>query len=96
VPGVTATLVAPVVTQLSVLLEPDPTLVGLAVKDMTAGAERVWGLVVDGSGALVEPPQAVRPVDAKRTRAAAHRLSPARTELTFRLAVEVRERKRHP
>jgi len=41
VPGVTAILVAPVVTQLSVLLEPDEMLAGLAVKDVTVGAEPV-------------------------------------------------------
>jgi hypothetical protein len=97
VPGVTATLAAPVVTQLSVLPEPDLMLAGLAVKDVTAGAEPVCGLVVDGSGLLVEPPQPVAPADTKRARAAARSPSPVRTELTFfRLAVEVGERKRNP
>ena len=37
VPGEMAMLVAPVVTQLSVLLEPDVTLVGLAVKELIVG-----------------------------------------------------------
>jgi hypothetical protein len=37
VPGVMATLVAPVVDQLSVLLEPELMLVGLAVNDVIAG-----------------------------------------------------------
>jgi hypothetical protein len=94
--GVTATLLAPVVTQLSVLLEPDLMLAGLAVKDVTAGAEPVCGLVMGGSGLLVEPPQPVRPAQATRTRTAAQRPNPARTELSFRLAVEGGERKRNP
>ena len=37
VPGVMAILVAPVVTQLSVLLEPELMLVGLAVKELIVG-----------------------------------------------------------
>jgi hypothetical protein len=37
VPGVIAILVAPVVTQLSVLLEPELMLVGLAVKELILG-----------------------------------------------------------
>jgi hypothetical protein len=36
-PGVIAMLVAPVVTQLSVLLEPALTLVGFAVKEVIVG-----------------------------------------------------------
>ena len=95
-PGATATLVAPIVTQLSVLLEPDLMLAGLAVKDVTVGAEPVWGLVVEESGSLVDPPQPARPADAKRTKATARRPSPTRTELTFRRALEVGECKRHP
>ena len=39
VPGVIAMLVAPVVAQLSVLLAPELMLVGLALKDVIAGAE---------------------------------------------------------
>lgn len=37
VPGVMAKLVAPLVTQLSVLLEPDVMLAGLAVKEVIVG-----------------------------------------------------------
>jgi hypothetical protein len=37
VPGVIAMLVAPVVTQLNVLLEPEAMLVGLAVKELIVG-----------------------------------------------------------
>jgi hypothetical protein len=37
VPGVMAILVAPLVTQLRVLLEPDVMLVGLAVKELMVG-----------------------------------------------------------
>ena len=37
VPGVMARLVAPVVAQLSMLLEPEVTLAGLAVKDLITG-----------------------------------------------------------
>jgi len=37
VPGVIARLVAPVVAQLSVLLEPEVMLVGLAVKELIIG-----------------------------------------------------------
>jgi hypothetical protein len=37
VPGVIATLVAPVVAQLSVLLEPELIAAGLAVKEVIAG-----------------------------------------------------------
>jgi hypothetical protein len=96
VPGETATLVAPVVTQLSVLLEPDLTLAGLAEKDVTVGAEPGCGLLVDGTGLLVEPPHPVRAADARRTTAAAQKPSPARTELTFRLAEGGGERKRNP
>ena len=37
VPGVMAMLVAPVVAQLNVLLEPEEMLVGLAAKELTVG-----------------------------------------------------------
>jgi ABC-type uncharacterized transport system permease subunit len=43
VPGVMAMLVAPVVTQLSVLLEPEAMLAGLAVNKLIVGAEPVAG-----------------------------------------------------
>jgi hypothetical protein len=43
VPGVMAMLVAPVVTQLNVLLEPEAMLAGLAAKALIVGAEPVVG-----------------------------------------------------
>ena len=51
VPGVIAILVAPVVTQLSVLLEPELMLVGLAVNEL------IFGLLttVTVTAAVVEP-----------------------------------------
>ena len=53
VPGVMAMLVASVVAQPSVLVEPDVTLVGLAVKELMVG---LLGLVtVTLSVAAVEP-----------------------------------------
>jgi hypothetical protein len=79
-PGVIAMLVAPVVVQLSVLLEPEVMLAELAVKDVTEGAEPVpgavvIGAVVVGAGLLVEPPQLVRPIQASRMRAIAQSVS---------------------
>jgi hypothetical protein len=67
VPGVIATLVAPVADQLSVLLEPELMLVGLAAKDVIAGAEPFPG------GELVEipKPQPARPTQANRMRTSA-------------------------
>jgi hypothetical protein len=53
VPGVMAMLVAPVVVQLSVLLEPEVTLVGLAVKESITGL--LGGLTVTVSVDVVEP-----------------------------------------
>jgi len=53
VPGVMARLVAPVVAQLSVLLEPDVMLVGLAVKDVITGF--VGALMVMVSDEVDEP-----------------------------------------
>jgi hypothetical protein len=46
VPGVIAILVAPVVAQLSVLLEPELILVGLAVKALIVGALGVFTVTV--------------------------------------------------
>jgi hypothetical protein len=46
VPGVMAILVAPVVTQLSVLLEPEVILVGLAVKELMVGLLDVFMVTV--------------------------------------------------
>lgn len=53
VPGVMATLVDPVVTQLSVLLDPAVTLAGLAVNELMVGALAV--LTVTVAVAVVEP-----------------------------------------
>jgi hypothetical protein len=53
VPGVMAILVAPVVAQLSVLLEPDVILVGLAEKESIVGLLDVFMVTV--SVEVVEP-----------------------------------------
>jgi hypothetical protein len=53
VPGVMARLLAPVVTQLSVLLEPEVIVVGLAVKELITGLLAV--LTVTVSVDVVEP-----------------------------------------
>jgi len=53
VPGVMAILAAPVVAQLSVLLEPEVILVGLAVKELIVGLLTVF--TVKGSVDRVEP-----------------------------------------
>jgi hypothetical protein len=54
VPGVMAIVVAPLVTQLRVLLEPDVMLVGLAVKKLMVGLLG-GGLTVTVAVAVVEP-----------------------------------------
>jgi len=46
VPGVMAILVAPLVAQLSVLLEPEAILAGLAVKELIVGALGVFTVTV--------------------------------------------------
>ena len=98
VPGVIAIVVAPVVAQLSVLLEPDLMLAGLAVKDVTVGAESLPGTVEVESGLLVEPPQLAKPMHVSRTRAPAHCASPdeSHAELTPPPGQEIGERKRNP
>ena len=53
VPGVMARLLAPVVTQLSVLLEPEVILEGLAVKELISGLLAVFTVTV--SVDVVEP-----------------------------------------
>ncbi|MFZ1052806.1 MAG: hypothetical protein ACLPH5_20845 [Candidatus Sulfotelmatobacter sp.] len=53
VPGVMARLAAPVVAQLSVLLEPEAILVGLAVKELIIGLLAVFTVTV--SMDVVEP-----------------------------------------
>ena len=52
-PGVIAMLVASVVAQLSVLLEPEVMLVGLAVKESTVGL--LGGVTVTVTVDVVEP-----------------------------------------
>jgi len=54
VPGVMAMLVAPLVAQLSVLLEPDVMLVGLAVKVLMVGLVGA-GFTVTIAVAVMEP-----------------------------------------
>ena len=53
VPGAMAMLVAPVVAQVSVLLEPEVMLVGLAVKELIVGPLGV--LTVTVTVAVVDP-----------------------------------------
>lgn len=53
VPGVMASLVAPVVAQLKVLLEPEVMLVGLAVKEVMVGLLAPFTVTV--SVDVVEP-----------------------------------------
>ena len=53
VPGVMAMLVAPVVTQLSVLLAPDAMLAGLAAKDVIVGL--LGAVTVTVAVAVTEP-----------------------------------------
>jgi hypothetical protein len=53
VPGVMAILVAPVVAQVSVLLEPEAMLVGLAVKELIVGPLDVFTVTV--TVAVVDP-----------------------------------------
>jgi hypothetical protein len=55
VPGVIAMLVASIVAQLNVLLEPDVTLVGLAVKELMVGVPDVFAVTVTVAVDVVEP-----------------------------------------
>ena len=48
-------LVASVVAQLNVLLEPDVTLVGLAVKELMVGVPDVFAVTVTVAVDVVEP-----------------------------------------
>jgi hypothetical protein len=64
VPGVMARLVAPAATQLSVLLELEVILAGLAVKEVIVGMEPF-------SVGELEEPQPVSPTQANRMRASA-------------------------
>ncbi len=56
-PGVTATLVAPVVDQLRVLLEPELILVGLAANELMTG--RLWAATVTVAFDVTEPAEFV-------------------------------------
>lgn len=55
VPGEMAMLAAPVVTQLSVLLEPEVILVGLAVKELISGGLGLLGVTVTVTVDVLEP-----------------------------------------
>ena len=55
VPGVMARLVAPVVTQLSELLEPETMLAGLAVKEVMVGLLGPLAVIVTVAVEVVEP-----------------------------------------
>jgi hypothetical protein len=55
VPGVMARLVAPFAAQLSVLLEPEVMLVGLAVKELIVGIGLLAAFTVTVSVDVVEP-----------------------------------------
>jgi hypothetical protein len=98
VPGVIAMLVAALVAQLSVLLEPGLMLCGLAVKEVTVGAEAVTVPGVVGSGLLVEPPQPVSPIEHSKTRVPAQNTNPeeVRAKPTSWPTEKVAEPKRNP
>jgi hypothetical protein len=55
VPGVMAILVAPVAAQLSMLLEPEVILVGLAVKELIVGLLAVFSVTVTVTMDVVDP-----------------------------------------
>jgi hypothetical protein len=55
IPGVMAMLVAPVVAQLSVLLEPEVMLAGLAVKELIVGLLGGFALTVTVAVDVAEP-----------------------------------------
>jgi hypothetical protein len=72
VPGVIAILVAPVVTQLNVLLAPEFMLVGTAAKDAIAGPEPF----TEGEFDKLAAAQPARPTLANKVRTSAQRSSP--------------------
>jgi hypothetical protein len=72
-PGMTVTLVAPEVAQLSMVLLPAVIVVGLAENDDIVGIA-TCGVVGNGAVQLVTPPQAKRPP--KRRRLSAHARRP--------------------
>jgi hypothetical protein len=95
VPGVMATLAAPVVTQLSVLLAPAFRLVGFAVKEVIAGAEPCPEDWFDE----VPEPQPASPTQASRMSAAAQRSLPETwnpRDLRLFLPDEIAESMRSP
>jgi hypothetical protein len=86
---------APLVAQLSELLEPAFMLVGFAVKDVIEGVVPVPAVF----GELVAPPQLVRQTPASRMRISAQRSGPeerCRREPTLLLIKGLRECKRNP
>ena len=54
-PGVMATLVAPLTAQLNVLLEPEAMLVGFAVKELIVGLLGLLAVTVTVAAAVREP-----------------------------------------
>ncbi len=58
-PGVMATLVDPVVTQVSVELEPEVMLAGLAEKELMVGALDVAAVTVTDAAAVTDPAELV-------------------------------------
>ena len=60
VPGVIATLVAPVAAQLSMLLAPEFTLVGFAAKEVIVGSEPFTVDEFDAAPQLTRPMQKSR------------------------------------
>jgi hypothetical protein len=74
VPGLMATLVAPAVAQLSVLLAPELTLVGFAEKEVIVGME----VFSEAEGDEPDEPQFTKPTLANRIRI---RISRRRCEL---------------
>ena len=94
VPGVMAILVAPAAAQLSVLLVPEFTLVGSAVKEVIVGTEPFPGGELDE----VEP-QSTSPTQANRMRTSAQRSSPEELsprDLSLFLQNELVESMRNP
>jgi len=72
VPGAMAILVAPAAAQLSVLLVPEFTLAGSAVKEVIVGTESFAEDELDE----LDEPQLTSPAQATRMRASAQRSSP--------------------
>jgi hypothetical protein len=77
VPGVMATLVAPLVTQPSALLAPELIVVGFAVKEVTVGTEPRVGSGFDRPVV----PQPASPTQANKIAIVAQRFSPEERSL---------------